>query len=1160
VHCTKKTESEALGSERLSTKSKLGFRTLLSFLIAIEMAIAPTASVWAIEPQLPKVAATDNSTGRDDIEKFARAIESGQELPKSDPFYFAGQYVEVFEGAENPISTYRFESAAVEMPRLAFTLLRAKFDRESKTLIIEAIRGANENGENGLLVARQYIPNMDAVALAQDNEILSIIDAQGRLHAVDWGYVASQVFRSPIPVFSKLHVPLQPTNLAPLKVKATYITAGVKPFREADVAPGVVLPLNAKNEVQMTAGDLLVTATDDDGQEHVMGVYDRSVTHTRIENGSNLLDIEAALISEDPRNLDMIAGQLRQEEERYEEFTKERDHLEESLTDPIVALALRSLGKEQNEVLRARSVDHRKYGERESDKFTLSEWNLLYENIINRPDVGSMTPEEVAKKWNTLLPKLDTSTLKVKREARFNVWGKMAVGATAYMAGGVLLGHYHEAFQQISTLNWMYENMFPAVLKDAEYRMPLLKSTLVLAAAWPAAVGASYLVGKSLKGLNQVVQAHDGRVARLIRDLNKNWGDLTNWQRITSFGMRIYSELVLGFWITGIERLGRQKTFFTAANSGVNPFQKIQPDSAVGQKVGITEAARVGLINPFLTGEQRSEQLKIKNALIGAVKSEKDNLRAHAWLLAAIAVSETHNIDIGTLLLSEGRKSPKLANLEELLRDPKARNDWELVTEEIQSKLLSLPYELQKDGLDKVNIEEFREQYKLAKKTAEALAAMDPRRKLLKKLRMRSKEKGLALKHWLINLGRTEFTFLKSVYTNKYVSEQTEREFVSDHLLSVYQLALMGQRANLDDPGQLAASANGLLWTTPQHWTDEGQNVYIHFFVSGARLALVAQAVKPEEEQTYLPREDAFYEPNQKTRQKFLPGLKQWTKDVLHPEKGNIGGWVMRYWKRQAGTIQAYLIVGELMRTSLGNQTAEAALMGMAIAWFAQSWFFGWVWWPLQVGNRQYENHFEEVNKELNSARRHLAWADRESNPEKAAKYLEQGITEMRALYEKYNQKALAELKAFSTRDEEGQALLELSTQNAPVASTGNIALMEIMPGIGAFLTTFMAVPLTAYTFDPANLHVSNLAEWMVKSVIYTSIIYAFLGEKAYHLRKNPKLFLDKFKLMMNNLDSRGCEPVLAGDAFELKPPQNSADQVTDPYAKGDTPGRGLGP
>jgi hypothetical protein len=488
--------------------------------------------------------------------------------------------------------------------------------------------------------------------------------------------------------------------------------------------------------------------------------------------------------------------------------------------------------------------------------------------------------------------------------------------------------------------------------------------------------------------------------------------------------------------------------------------------------------------------------------------------------MAAGAVAEQYGIDMGTLLMLEKNQFPSKENLKALLENPKAAEEWELLSADIYRQIRTLSLTKDVDGDEQVDIEALAEQYRLAQVKAEQLTKLDPTGKLLKTLRNKAGRGAVAFKHWFINLGRGPFDFLQSIYTNQKVTDQVRREFLSDHLLMVFQTALVGARADLNHPNALAADPNGFLMVRPAHWTDVSMNANIHFFFQGARQALMYQRLKAEDETNYTPRENLQYQTEPKA-EAFWPGIARFGRN-LSPDKSDLGGFLIATWKRQFQTLQASFAFPFFSRVlPPASQPAEQAMFATLISWSIQFYYFFAPNLIVNAVSMVTMNEFEGINQELNAARTLLGQSLREPNPTKAVQLKLDGLGKMFAIYEKHNPKLLNELEA---KGDDIEAVLQFSVEKPPAATAPNPWVLDLMPWLAGLANVYLATKLSVTLWDPANLNITSLAEYAATSAFLTAAVYLGLGKKPWdYLNPGPTVekIRDLFKEKPTSCEQR---------------------------------------
>lgn len=984
------------------------------------------------------------------IQSFADSLERG-ELKNANPedfdtFLLSRQRVEILEKGE-VVKTIPLSDFRIEIPALAYSTLRTVYNKETKELVFEGVRGANEDGSGGEVVARHIIPNLDLLTIARDKEIVTLVDRSGKLHAIDKGYVAGQVFKNPIPVVRNIWEPTFDVGTL-VEVEAKYLTRGVQPYQESEVDEKSVISLDADKKPVFMAGDLLVRTKDSFGKVRVLGVFSREVTYTRLRIAAMYLMAEAALIAPNEEVIQQTQTIL---EEMNKTETKPED-LYESM-DKVTKRFLLNLDKEQLVNLKNRFQKNTDYLDRRRDIMSYEEWLKSYEEILNNKIKASDVEESpVEKRISELEARVSELEKKDSQEARLGVtseeenlarnWQKyvtvqaspdplkktpfekltnmvgkvfsMRVLAAMLTVGGIgyltlpFVHDKYEALQQVMALNWMYEHYLFPVLKDLDYRSTLVLSMVSMLAIWPLAQASSWVSQNILRLMNSSVGKSTTKAANYIRDLAHNWMPLANWQRLTSFGMRIYAMTIYPAFRFAITYGLNQKSFYTAVQNGINPFKKIIPESEIGKELGLKESEYVGVNNPFLVGKKLESATDIKQKLLSKIAQNQESARRLAWILAMNVISQKEGIDPATLItVSAGKIDPQ--NLFQILSNKELKRDWYLMSEEIYQTLKT--YEISTPDIEAVDPKEVAEFTRIAQDAANEIQQYSNTKKVVKELGIQFKR----LPVWAFNNapliagGSKEFEFLRSIYTSHFVSGQVYKEFVLDHISMAVIYSLIGARADMSHPENLAADSNGFLWTGRGNLYDMFFNTYAHFFVTGARAALVYQTVKAEDAKEYFPIEDYTYRGNER-EQPFLSGAFEWVKEILTTTKSDLGHYFVKSFTKRFATIQSGIVMTSVFQGLLLHRSLDQAILAFSISFFAGQWFYGWVWDPVQRGNQMEEERFESMKEALENARYKISRGLREANTKAAQKRIQQGYRELFALYREKNPKALNKL------------------------------------------------------------------------------------------------------------------------------------------------------
>ncbi len=1004
--------------------------------------------------------------------KIANEVESGEFFKKDPKFYdifgLTDQRVEIYAGTARDnkvVSTVSLNDRRIEKPVLSYTSLKPRYNMKTKELVFEASRGTQADGTGGTIIARHIILNVDIVGMVHDNEMLMFLDSTGKLHAIDMGYVVTQVFQNPIPSFRKLWESPTDLNLEAKDVRLEFITRGVKPPPNLGNA---VVPLDKNGEPVFSAGDLLIRYSQG-GQEKVLGNFSRRVTYDKIREGSALLTGWSSLFTPDKQIIEF--------------FAKNEGKLEaliQTKADQLTAAAevfspLKNFDVAQLKALAGRldSIES-EYKPAAVDKFTLAEWTKDFEQIkknateaqkleyfakraksLQDTAVGDdarklyrdgynqfladfeaqkrlQSPDGMAKGWQLLMdpsarenPFATGHTKAEKqpasdRSTEWKIIGAVSAGTVAYLSGAFIHGG-SEALQNIQILSWLYDNMYTEVMKDLVYRIPLAKSVIAWIAVIPGALSTSMFLGKVIDLLATANKNKDTKFALHIRDLQKTWGtSMKDMQRIISAGMRAYSFIVYPYLRVALETILRQKSFLSAYENGINPFSRISPTSPEGQELGLKKAEYVGLNNPV--ARDLIDATTKKKQIQSALALQKNRVESLAWVLATMVVAEKSGIDPATLLqASEQKATPE--DIRKIFNDPAKQREWELLSDEIKKDLSAKNALTLKQEVKSLSPEKIAEFYLTAQETAAKIASMS---EVKQKAALRWKKMKTApvdsLNFLFLQNGKSDALFLRSLVTDEFVSKQVNQEFRTDHLMVVLISAFFGARAKMSDPKSLTAQADGFMWTSHEHNYDMVLNTFAHFFVSGASLALVFQKLRPQQETNYLPKEN-FELMSDYRSEGFLKGVGNWLSfgynertdktetawkkpvDYMYNlgTEADIGGIMVKRVKKRLNTIQAGLTLALVFRTAIGGLDPVMALQAWALMFMAGHWFYGWVWDPVQRGNQMIDERVEKHNREFLQSKLNISRGLKENNME----MVEKGYKEINRLYHKYNPNAI---------------------------------------------------------------------------------------------------------------------------------------------------------
>ncbi len=1034
------------------------------------------------------------------IDDIANGRLGSRPIKDADVFHLTNQELQIFD--HEKVRSYNFNQNNVEIPYVPFTGLKIVYDSESKNLMFDAYRGLDKNGENGILVARQTIHDIDVLASAQDAELFQFVDSKLKLHVIDLGLVALQLFKSPIPVFQNLWEPTAEARaqwsakLPDLKLRSGFLTHGSQPL---DLVPAIIAPHDHQGNVRLNAGDFYLSFVPNDApagtEGKALAIFARETTYSQMLRGYQTLQWQAALLTTDTTIQNQVEKVI---DEVQSELDRQELRLQNEKMSPQARVIIGSLNVSTLKSLENRRQATKSLKANSFDNFTESEWLSTYSEIATALPAET-TDKSAEESWFKFIGKINERTIAADRAfentpekevtvSKLKSIRKALTGGTALKSvavfltvGAVGLPYAYDNFQvlsQIRVIAWSYDVLFPSVLKDAIYRTPLLLSIAALAAIWPAGVGFSAVVGKTLLQMADNLKSETTRKAIYIKDLAKNWGNLNNWQRITSYGMRLYAWMILPYWRVLIEHIAQQKTFFSAVNNGMNPMQKLLADSELGKKLGLTTDQRIGLNRVF--SPKKEEDIERNLKMQSAVKEENRKLDSVALLVAATLVAEKHKMDPALLMMlgKESADGLELDKISALLDTPEMKAEWQMLSHLLVKEMMGL--KKQSVVVDE-NLKGLIEQYyAAAEKIAKKIDAMGSQRRQIERFRMAFSSQMSNKLIAAANFAVQDHEFLKNVYTNEFVSDQVKKEFSVDHLMVVGIVALYGERADLSHPEHLAADVDGFLWTSKAHWYDIFQNTFVHFFIAGAQMALVFQKVRPQVAANYAPIEDYKFE-SRPREQGLWSATKDWMA-VFNPIKSDLGGIVIKRFAKRFTTMTAGITLMAILRVGIWDQPVEVALMAWSFSFITAQWFFGWIWDPVQRGNQMEGERLEATQDRLKVARRNINRGD-----------LEEGRNELTALYRSYNPQVL---KLFDLSKMSKNELLFLSVDQPPVFTMANKWLSWITTWTAAVGSTVLAIPLSVILMDEKLLRTPETwYKWIPISIAFYTASY-FLSAK----------------------------------------------------------------
>lgn len=985
----------------IAVKANRIFVLVLCWILVVQVAVgsALPARLWAEDPKpaAPEQSLVDRiiSEGLDDkvviegrvrVEADIAELEAAREtdLPSryTDAFHLTQQTLEV--PSDN--ARYDLSSMRIGLPEMSPDFekeVSVEVDREAKTIAIVAKRGGKVLGK--------HVLKFDVLAFAKDKEMLQFVDSKGKIYVLDMIFARKAAFKVPLPVFEVAQLPASALG-KPLQ--ASFATRGLKPHDV--VAVDAIVPMDVKSKSVYSAGDFVVISERANGTRELVGDYNRGVSQMQMHTGNAVVSILASMVApQDDKNISREAMSNLADpliEAKAKETAGE--------LDPITREAFAAFPQDSVAQMLKRSRSNAQRADAQRDKYSYDDWFSDFQQIQGRAQkeldaIADVKKAKAAERAADIRAQIESGDL----GAEWQAYAKDAVASTmpkpsmfyrvmthkamktlaviaagtAFTAGFLSLADGHGPIWAVEYASRLYQHYWPAVLKDATYRITLLKSSLALSAFMPALWVAGSLYGGA-----------------------KGW----NFKRtLATAGIRIYAALQLPF-LARIAKAARQPNFIAALRLGLNPFMKVSKNSALGKELLLTEDVRPGIVTG--AGVERGREMKFKNAVLTQVAIQKNRARAYSLLLAALVVGEKNGIDPATMLLAQSGKLDN-ASVNEVLSQEKFRQEWMKAAREI-----ALTVQDMKAGkaIDFSNStpEELEADIDAAKATVKRMQDRGLTESALAELKVRWRSFGDRAAKAIGNFGHEEWVFLHEVEPGEFIQNSQWKQFIIDYGLSVGQMAVIGGRADLSDPKDLAASEKGFLWTNPAHFGDMGEQVAIYGISVPAGMAQMYQKDAEPAESLYDPIERITHEGNIRP-DSLVRGMGAWVKAIFNLKEANYGFYFYKGLMRKMRSIQASFVMSFLSRVLLAHQEVNQALSAFVFVTIWGNWSYGWLWQPVNRGNQIYEEKFEVLNEMFLQAKSKLGQALRIND----AAQRDQGYTQLAKLYERHYNEATPE-------------------------------------------------------------------------------------------------------------------------------------------------------
>ena len=973
------------------------WKQAVALALCFEIVFAPSlANARRFEPiEVPTVADLKNS------DQYLRAQETIDEMLRvahlpvygpddRDPWAVQGQYVVVMNREGKVVDRYHLDESTLHRDIPGYSNFRPVLvadpeDPSQKCLAMEATAGEDAHGQHGYVVARVHMPRMCGIAsFAVDDEVLTVIDNQGRVSVANYNYISDQLFRGKIFFVRNVYVPPEPIDLKGSSVQSTVLTIGAVPVAPSEITDDTLIALDDKNQPLWESGDVVF---------RVDGKFKWNFSHRTSRNAILFEMIKiyvlAAYRSGSPEQIDHARALLTEAEKHADDFAQKIAAIDKDSVNPAIAVMVDAMGRKDIDEMKKQIMNFGRYAARQNDRFTTNEWlatwtelqanaEALNASVKRSPIVDK--EEDLRVNWQKYLTK-DHQTPEqaaralnegANRAVLKNPWfyGKIAMA----LAGGLTFLNFPETYEKsarlkdIALMTKMY-NLWPNVLKDEAYRRPLKSMALwAVASSWipdALSIGAKWV----FQVMEKATFGRTTKIAQKVRDMARFWIDQERWQRLVTFGYRLGGALMVSPLKRAFEDLGQQKAFLKAARENQAPWRVIRPEDPLGRALDLKQAQTIGITRPSWEGFKRKVKRSMpfvsdpgadiwehkrqtaKRQLLEISAYERDRKKQYARMLAGLVVAEQEGMPYEVLLERLRDRDVNIEDLLEYIKSSEAAENLELTREAIYQQIKEFSYEFKTDPIMRsIDTEELLKQAEAFRGIAGEIKALKGFDKFKEELRLESKRKALYVWDKALNQGRDEAAILNSRVSGEEVYRNTSEFFPPDNLMvlllpAFVNIPMLHTRADLNDPSQLAAEAGAWFSMRPVHKMDGATNMNFHFFLGTAMDGLQFEADQR--------RESAIFTPREQVAAKVLIKNKEGHEELILPrmEKGR-EGYYDNLFEPQAfwPALKEYgaMVKSNMLKGALGDQ---------ALNYLKSSFSTIWIFMALQVASRMVLGH-----------------------------------------------------------------------------------------------------------------------------------------------------------------------------------------------------------
>ncbi len=1088
-------------------------------------------------------------------------------------YHFSAEEGKVVERVEQVINLNDYSSRPIHT---VFKDVRVKYDSESRILTFEGI-------SEETVMLRQHIPDMDIIGYVNDKEVLAILDKKRGLMLVDMFFARAYLGLAPVPV-SRI-IPMDKLNTSVISddrsISLEFINRGIRP---PDIVPNYInnIGKNFQENSLFTAGDLMISALDKDGKKHLVQFLKRTEIAGWMKLNYEVLDIMTKVVA--PHLMGAEDLKAFEEETNNLRAKDPKTMLDRILSALFTKPALQKF-MQASEGVKARVQQLDDMSPR--DTMLFQEWHESFQKITARLQEQNV---EGQPSEDTLLSTKEIADYYKKDEEKFEREKDVRATALRIMAGitssfkkGVAFAYQHKissvmavgiasGFVFPETFIKLVNELFPMIRNliysgsFTHYEVTSLPNLITMMVFLPGAIIALSAVSiPFMKKIKNIFPQNISLIRKVyhpagwMEDVINKWGHTDISQKIVGMGMKIVAYTIYPFWNYLAWLLG-EPHFFSAIQKGLNPLQKVDPKSDIGEIAKLEEPVRFGIQKPhWRYNGSFNRQRQLQNV----AQAKNQRIQSIAWLMASLSVAGKTGVSPEQIIIY-GTSSLNLQDLETVHNDVKLKMEMIWVMKNLMKEIQDLGEMDIRKEISELEPEMIIRYYEKAKELAEEARSHSDFRKKVRNLRntglIHALRRNLSWRS-VAGLNRAQHELLKNVPSD-FVTNRVITEFATDHLLVSLIPLLTTERAEfgLEHFSQLAVNDANFSWSSKPHLNEVWLNVIAHFFISGGQRTMTFTKKTTAIQDAHKVHEP-FYEPFERHTHKIRPNPQgeatYYGRQFAYLGSGgkgdNLGGVMSRNYVSRLRSIQMTLALMVSLRMVLGGQGLTDAVLAFFLYHFAGQWMFGWPWDIITGGARLNGHELAENQKKMDDLSLRLSRVSRAVHTEQESLQEEyrSAVNEIIELYSKNSQKRnllrqyltsgvnhdlqrhteiMTDYKSYNfpeiqkgdiqTMQRTSEKLMNLLTEHPPLPNQPNkVGNYLFTATFGALLTTYLFVTLSVWTFSPEYLNLKTIGMWAVINYSLYGLFYlAYKKGLREHIKdiRNWREYVNRQKNSLN--------------------------------------------